>query len=546
MANKKISELTTITQVDPISDLLEIVDVSETDPALKNKKVTPQGLISEVKIDTLGEPTDNTNLDVNTSRHGLMKKLSGIATQFFNGLGNWVQVKDTDLQLQDETTTNATTTRHGFLPKLNNLANYFLNGLGNWAQLKDTDLQLQDETTTNATTTRHGFLPKLSGSSSQFLNGNGQWATPSGGGNVSPTFTFPLKSTINSNNIVLNNLTEYNHFGILCVNPLTGVMVYIYRKGSAHISNNSSINLIKSTNGGKTWSNEIVLFQQTDYDLRGAAGGYTKNGRLILFYGKYYQATTWQSLVYRYSDDDGQTWSQEYTIDTLGNNAYLPYGRLVEDENGHLYQTWYGFNTSTSIYSVYVLKSTDNGVNFNTNYQVYSGTIKCTESSMVYIGGGAFIIISRIDNGNYLRQFKSENYCQSWTDQGYTSFESWTPETSGMVPMPFLNYIDYNGIGIVALYYTLRQSYPQKLKVIYSKAKNLLTGTNAWVNTTINEIYTFSTNPTRNPGYQSFFHPDNKFKGIGIVCEEPSNYVAYPVIVFSPENLTQIISNLGI
>jgi len=548
MADKKITEMTTLTQIDPVNDYLEIVDTSETDPTQKNKKVAPQTLFSGVKLDTLAEPTDNTNLDVNTTRHGLMKKLSGIATQFFNGLGNWVQVKDTDLSLQDETTQNATTARHGFLPKLIGDATKFLNSLGNWTQVKDTDLSLQDETTQNATTTRHGFLPKLNGNSSTFLNGLGQWAIPNGGsgGNFTPQFIFPLKSTINAQNISLSSLSQYNHFGVLCVNPINGTMVYIYRKGTQHINYPAGIYMIKSTNGGLTWSSETQIFYEANYDLRNVAGGYTRNGRLIIFYGKYYQASTWQNIAFKYSDDDGNSWSSEYTLNTGSNNAYSPYGQLIEDENGYLYQTWYGIITSTSTYNVYVAKSTNNGLTW-TSYNVYSGTIKCTETSMVYIGGGKFILISRIDNGNNFRQFKSEDYCQTFTDQGNTTFETWTPGDSGDVPMPNIKYIDYNGIGILALYYTLRSVSPQKLKVIYGLAINVLNGVSGWVASTIKEVYTYSTNPLRRPGYQTFYQPDYKFKGIGITIEEPSSTVSYPVIIFTSVNgFSQILTNLGL
>ncbi|MEJ5352461.1 MAG: sialidase family protein [Melioribacteraceae bacterium] len=549
MADKRITEMTTLTEVDAQNDYLEIVDASEIDASNKNKKITPATLISGVPIDTLGQPTDNTNLDVNTSRHGLMKKLSGIASQFFNGLGNWVNVKDTDLDLQDETTQNATTTRHGFLKKLSGDATAFLNGVGNFTQVKDTDLILQDETSTNATTTRHGFLPKLSGNASQFLNGNGQWATPSGGGGGSstPQFIFPLKSTINSDIISLSNLSGYNHFGVLCVNPINGVMLFIYRKGTAHINYPARIYMIKSTNGGKTWISETQIFYDSNYDLRNVAGGYTRNGRLIIFYGKYYQASTWQAIAYRYSDDDGLTWSSEYTINTQSTNAYSAYGQLIEDENGYLYQTWHGIVTSTSTYNVYVAKSTDNGLTW-TSYNVYSGSIKCTESSLVYIGGGQFIIISRIDGGSSFRQFKSSNYCQTWTDMGDTTFETWTPATNGNVPMPNLKYIDYNGIGILALYYTLRPTTPQKLKVIYGLATSVFNNVSSWVASTIKEVYTYSTTSARNPGYQTFFHPENKFKGIGITIEELSDSgPAYPVIVFTPiTGLQTLLNNLGL
>ncbi|MEG8946598.1 sialidase family protein [Rosettibacter firmus] len=550
MADKKITEMTTLTQVDAANDYLEIVDASETDLSNKNKKVTPATLISGIRIDQLGEPIDNTNLDVSTTRHGLMKKLSGIAAQFFNGLGNWVQVKDTDLSLQDETTTNATSTRHGFLPKLSGIAAQFFNGLGNWVQVKDTDLSLQDETTTNASVTRHGFLPKLSGDANQYLNGLGQWSTPSGGGGGSGgvNFLFPLRSTIASDNFNLTILQDssYHHFGILCVNPLNGTMIWIFRTGTAHISNNSLIRMIKSTNGGKTWSTPILLFSENNYDLRNCAGGYTKNGRLIIFYGKYYQATTWQAIAYRYSDDDGLTWSNENFIDTQNTNAYSTYGKLIYDENGTLYQTWYGINTSNNTYNVFLMKSNDNGITW-TSYNVYSGTIKTTESSAVYIGGGRFIIVSRVDNGNNFMQFKSDDYGITWTNMGYITSISWTPSTSGQVPMPDLNYIDYNGIGILALYYTLRPSSPQKLNVIYGLAKEVFNNTNGWLSNTIKTIYTYTTNEGRNPGYQIFFHPENKFNGIGITVDEPSNTYSYPVVVFSNiQGLSQLLINLGL
>ncbi len=45
-----------------------------------------------IKLDDLGAPDDTTDLDASAAKHGLLKKLSGVATQFLNGLGNWVAV----------------------------------------------------------------------------------------------------------------------------------------------------------------------------------------------------------------------------------------------------------------------------------------------------------------------------------------------------------------------------------------------------------------------------------------------------------------------
>lgn len=43
----------------------------------------------EIKLDNLGAPDDNTDLDASTSAHGLLKKLSNVVTEFLNGQGSF-------------------------------------------------------------------------------------------------------------------------------------------------------------------------------------------------------------------------------------------------------------------------------------------------------------------------------------------------------------------------------------------------------------------------------------------------------------------------
>lgn len=45
-----------------------------------------------IKLDELATPDDNTNLNASATRHGLLPKLSNVATQFLNGIGNWIAV----------------------------------------------------------------------------------------------------------------------------------------------------------------------------------------------------------------------------------------------------------------------------------------------------------------------------------------------------------------------------------------------------------------------------------------------------------------------
>jgi hypothetical protein len=54
------------------------------DPKWENKQP------SAIKLDDLGTPDDNTDLNASTTAHGLLKKLSGVATEVLNGAGAWI------------------------------------------------------------------------------------------------------------------------------------------------------------------------------------------------------------------------------------------------------------------------------------------------------------------------------------------------------------------------------------------------------------------------------------------------------------------------
>lgn len=42
-----------------------------------------------IKLDDLAAPDDNTDLDASTTKHGLLKKLSNVATEYMDGTGAW-------------------------------------------------------------------------------------------------------------------------------------------------------------------------------------------------------------------------------------------------------------------------------------------------------------------------------------------------------------------------------------------------------------------------------------------------------------------------
>jgi hypothetical protein len=80
-------------------------------------------------------------------------------------------IAENKLSISDNTTANATTSAHGFLKKLSNVATEFMNGVGNWVAV-----------------TIDSILPSQAGNSGKFLTSNGtnaSWGTlPSSGNKV--------------------------------------------------------------------------------------------------------------------------------------------------------------------------------------------------------------------------------------------------------------------------------------------------------------------------------------------------------------------------
>lgn len=121
------------------------------------------------KGDLWGFDTDNARVPVGTDTHVLKADSS-------NSRGiSYSQVKDSELSTSDITTNNATTSKHGFLKKLNGVGSNFLDGAGNWDTVTDSDLSLSDTTLNDVSSSKHGFCSKLPNTTNTFLRGDGQW-----------------------------------------------------------------------------------------------------------------------------------------------------------------------------------------------------------------------------------------------------------------------------------------------------------------------------------------------------------------------------------
>jgi len=386
---------------------------------------------------------------------------------------------------------------------------------------------------------------------------------------------WPLGSTVqkiipNPNpNIPPLYSTHYEHFGLISVNPVNGHMVIFYRRGTKHVgtygangvNDPGEIYIRHSIDGGANWDTETLVKGESGIDIRNYAGGYDSNGRLFIFYGRFNSTTTplWHSMNYIFSDNDGISWSSPVQLLTNSNATFSPYGHIIDAGNGILFQTWYGnyISGTNTIYTLNLYKSTDGGLTFPYTINIcptgYTNIVG--EQSMVNLGGGCFLALARTESAiNQFRQFKSEDGGNTWTPQdtinGYSHDTTVFEISSGTLGAPpFLSYINYEGVGIVACYYTIREpvysiygTTNPILKVVFALAKNLLdngpiTWGNAYSSNNLpvnNIIKLFPIGTSKASGYQSFFHPLNQYKGIGLsFIETVSNSNAYPEIYFT-------------
>ncbi|HYX06989.1 MAG TPA: hypothetical protein VE912_09690 [Bacteroidales bacterium] len=370
---------------------------------------------------------------------------------------------------------------------------------------------------------------------------------------MTPANYWPLGSTIQKTFTDLSSGTLYRNCGIISVNPVNGHAVIIFRRGTAFNgqSDYGKICIRHSSDGGANWEYEEVLFEENNVDLRNIAGGYDSSGRLYVFYARYIPTglPPYQSMNYRYSDNDGSSWCNQITLSKMSNTVFSPYGHIVDigdpSDSGDttLYQTWFAHNSSNpAVYKLYLYKSTDSGDNFYEadTITIYSGTSLFSHPTMVNLGGGCFLVLAKINSGTKFRQFKTEDNPEgTWENLGETNFDTLTSD----IAPPWLSFINYQGVGIVACYYTKRGTTPYKLNVVFGLATDLLgNDTSGWNSSTKKEVFSFPSSVT---GYLSFFHPQNQFKGIGNTFEGSS--VCYPKIVFTPEDdMISLFETLGL
>ncbi len=198
----------------------------------------------------------------------------------------------------------------------------------------------------------------------------------------------------------------------------------------SHVGTAGDLELYRSVDNAITWEDEGCLKSVVNMDTRNYACGVSSTGRVFIFYSVYdYTNGTWPTMIeYRYSDDNGTTWSVPVNMSIPTLDSLVPlsgctwgYLRVYGDSRiGFFYfvdnETTFALNLTQTRFCY----SDDDGVNW---HHVIMGANTPdpnvrTETDSVYLGDNQIVALSRMEAGAGPEMFTSSNNGLTWAAKG--------------------------------------------------------------------------------------------------------------------------------
>lgn len=130
----------------------------------------------------------------------------------------------------------------------------------------------------------------------------------------------------------------------------TDDLLVVLRGGAPHMGLGGRLDAVRSTDGGRTWTQPVTI-ADSERDDRNPALGFNADGVAVLGYhwqGSYDEDGKWEAgrgptdtRVVR-SPDLGTTWSEDLKLNWLPLNGTSPFGKIRRDREGTLYMPVYG------------------------------------------------------------------------------------------------------------------------------------------------------------------------------------------------------------
>ena len=208
-----------------------------------------------------------------------------------------------------------------------------------------------------------------------------------------------------------------------------GRIVVVLRGGAPHVGIGGRLDMIFSSDEGKTWSEPVVV-NDSPIDDSSPAIGEAKDGTLVVGFwrcaaydekGKYTDkltsetCTTWVTR----SKDGGRTWSEATPIDVSDIEIGSPYGRIVTLPDGTMLMPIYGYQVrpaGTKLPSdrnhSYIYRSTDDGRTWKRLSEIGDSVQQLNETALLRLPSGKILAA--------VRSRKDDVWLSESTDNGAT------------------------------------------------------------------------------------------------------------------------------
>lgn len=208
-----------------------------------------------------------------------------------------------------------------------------------------------------------------------------------------------------------------------------GDILAVLRGGAPHIGVKGRLDLVRSTDGGRTWSKPWTVADEAEDD-RNPALGQLRDGTVILGYvvARGYDETglrfkgkrqdwIFEGVYLTRSRDNGKTWTKPERSQTTydfynGKGAISPYGKIVQTKDGAaLMAVYFEFHDDRGNES-YVFRSTDGGKTWGQPALIGR---HYNETGLAVLKDGSIVAALRSEKGGNLATSFSSDGGRTWS-----------------------------------------------------------------------------------------------------------------------------------
>jgi Neuraminidase (sialidase) len=220
-----------------------------------------------------------------------------------------------------------------------------------------------------------------------------------------------------------------------------GDVLAVIRSGAAHVGVKGRLDLIRSTDNGKTWSAPWTAIDE-QFDDRNPAMGQLKDGTIVLAYvvASGYDETglrfsgkreerIFDGVYLIFSKDNGRTWTKPVRDANIrnfykGKGAVSPYGKIVQLPDGTVLMTVYFEFFDERHNQSYLFRSKNGGKSWGEPVRLGE---HYNETGIVRLRDGRLLAALRSEKGGHLAISESADQGRTWSKPAQITADSEHP-----------------------------------------------------------------------------------------------------------------------